>query len=462
LTPWEDTLLTGSAGRIAGSPDSHTTVIDVMSNHGDLKITAPKVGDRPKVRGFRVKAAQLKSGYMEVPARVHYTKATSSGPGLDGQEWFIKIFRTPTPQHAAFLREKFSRQAEAIRKVIITSGGDLDRPPWGIAPVHVIDPDDDGEPPPTAYGVPQLPGGSHNVFGAWFGAPGVQSDCFVVVASPWLNGRTVERDPASPALFQLVRFRAMAAALDECHRKKIAHCDLKPDNYLKLRGDYVLVDGDSVTDIESLPTWLPYTNGYATARMLRENPPDRYDGPILGSGRIVEHDRYGFGLLVLGALVGSAWLRAATRGGAPGSRTIDQLPDLRKALSGRWPKDQRWQGMIDVLVEPFGDRVSDVGWSCAKWLERVIARANVSTTDAAGSAQPRYEGPYAKAFARIRKSRRRKSQVRDVGAVRAVDQVITAQVDRIYRQARRSWLCLVGGSGMFALLLTVWALGWLP
>ncbi|WP_428504729.1 hypothetical protein [Pseudonocardia sp.] len=459
LTPWEDTLLTGTAGRLPGSPDHHTTVIDVMNTHGTLRITAPDVGARPKVRGFRVKAAQFKTGYMEVPARVHYTDGTSSGPGLDGQRWFIKIFRTPTPQHAAFLRETFNRQAEAIRKVIIAKGGDLDRPPWGIAPVHVIDPDDDGEPPPTAVGaLPPEPGGRHYVFGAWFGAPGVVSDCFVVVASPWLKGRTVERDPGSPALFQLERFRAMAAALDECHVKKIAHCDLKPDNYLKRRGDYVLVDGDSVTEIESMPTWLPYTNGYATGRMLRENPPDRYDGPVLGSGRIIEHDRFGFGLLVLGALVGSARLRVLTRDGAPGSRTIDKLPELRAALSGRWPKDERWKGMVDVLLEPFdGSKVSSSGWTCTSWLDRVIAASNVPMAGPADKEKPRYDGPYAKAFARIR----RKLGRRNV-AIRAVDQAVQAQIDRVYKQSRWLWACGVGAFGTGLLLVTIWGLGWLP
>jgi hypothetical protein len=459
LTPWRDEPLEPTSGRIADSPDEY----DVVHRFGDVDVTltiaAPKVGVEPMERGFQVKAPQFEGGYMAVPAQVLYTTAESRGTGPKPDHWHIKIFRTPTPEHAAFLRDTFSRQAGAIREVIRTSIA-----PCGIAPVHVIDQSRQyrAAPDPTRFGSPpeaRIDG----VFGEWFGVAGVQSDSVAVVASPELGKRTVEREPSAPALFQLVRFRAMAAALDECHRRRFAHCDLKPSNYRKRGGDYVLIDADSVTDIDSQPTWLPYTPPYATKEMLRNNPPERYDGPALFAEQIVEHDRFGFGLLVLGAVVGDRWLTEDATDGMPGSRIVDKLADLRNALAGQWPNDQRWRGLVEVLVEPFdGDRVNSEGWGCAEWLERVIARANISMATAAAKVMPRYRGPYHRAFAGVRADVGR-DPIRPV-VLREVHTVVENKVAQVQRQSWWWTFGPVGGLGVIALLLTlaVRVLGWLP
>lgn len=468
LTPWRDEPLEPTPGRVAGSADTYEAVIEVGAERGTLKIAASDVGARPMKRGFRVKAPQFREGFMAVPAHALYAKATSSGVGFDDREWHIKIFRTATPQHAEFLRETFTRQARAIRDVIVNSGGNLGRPPWGIAPVHVIDPRHQlrDAPDPTSIGAPPDLDHLDGLFGEWFGVPGgALSDCFVVVASPELGQRTVEREPDGPALFQLTRFRAMATALDECHRRGIAHCDLKPDNYRKKGGDYVLVDGDSVTELDSQPTWLPFTPPYATKEMLRNNPPGRIDGPVLLAEQIVEHDRFGFGLLVLGAVVGSAWVGEAARG-EPGTRTIDGGADLRSALRGKWPQDLRWQGLVDLLVEPFDVKaVHGEGWTCAKWLSRVVAQANAPLS-ADGSVSPnRYRGAYAAAFAAIRQDLARKYPNR-TGALKELHEVVEAHTDRVFRQSRLRWAFGVGlvGAAVFALFAADAArvLGWLP
>ena len=450
LTPWRDGGFEAGAGRAVGTDDTpHECVLSVGVERALLRIEAPAVATRPKKRCFQVHAPQFREGWLPVYAEVLYSRAESFGAGFADLHWHVKIFRTATPQHADHLREMFIRQARAIRNVIVHGGGSLTAPPWGIAPVHVVNPADDLDAP-----APETRIGAGPVFRApdgrlreWFGAPAdARPDCIVVVVSPWLEQATVDPTPPGPALMQLDRFRAMARALDRCHTEGVAHCDLKPDNYGKQGGDYVLIDGDSVTELTSRPSWLPFTLPYATARMLRDHHPERPGGGVLLAEDIRAHDCFGFGLLVSGAVVGSAWMGEAA-GGTPGGRTIDKLADLRTALTLRWPDNVQWPALVDLLVEPFDEAsVRQAGWTCEKWLDRVREQARTPPpVDARGP--DRYDGPFARELAALRTDvmTRKPHQAQALPVVHAA---VERCLDRVESQARTRWALVVGLAGL--------------
>jgi hypothetical protein len=470
LEQWVDAPLAPGTGRAEGGADEDGEPLragfEAEALLGWLDIAPPPAGVAPVRQEFPVHAPDLGQAGVPLHAEVLYTRAISLLGRLEGRDWHVKLLRTATPQHAALLYDHFHNQSVRVNALVVRSGGRVLDPPWGIAPVHPIDPwrlaAGLDEPTRTGLGpAPPKPARTDERLTGWFGTPEPSpAACVVAVVTPWLAEAALESLPAEPLLVALPDFAEMARALDLAHADDLAHCDVKPDNLRQSGSCVVLVDTDAVTDLTLERPVCRLTTPYLRAGALRP-------GAALVNQDLVDHDRFGFALVVLAAVAGTAWVTHALRG-EPGRRIVDGRAPLAEALRGQWadaghPALRPVDGvagepaavpLIEVLAEPFDEQASrDPAWSCAGWLARAIEAANV-TGPAYDAAAPVYTGPYAAAMARLRDVLDACTPGR-TGQVGAVDAGIERVRGELTRAAERTWFVWPALAGLLVIVVAV-------
>jgi hypothetical protein len=370
LLDWKPAALGTTASTVERS-DRHPCVISAGGTDQRVEILPPEAGSRADSRPFLVTGAA--TAVERVDAQVLYTTAVAAGG--DEPEWHVKIYRCATPQLADLLRGLLSEQATRIAQVNGAVGGSSRTPPWAIAPVHLVRQSSHVRAPLATdmnvdAGVPASSG--DNRLSEWFGLTGrPQPDCFVVVASPllhlvqWPAGRY--RDDA-PGVSRLESLEKLGAGLDKAHDAGIAHGDVKPDNVCLAVLDgqpagFVFVDGDSVLPVICPADFVRPTKTFTSSEFRSKLVAG---GPV----NLRTHDRFGFALVVLAAVVGPEvldnWL-----GQSPGTgRIIDSHDRVLAALNEiRWPR--RWKKLRIELAEPFrSDALVD--WSARQWVRNLI------------------------------------------------------------------------------------------
>jgi hypothetical protein len=459
VEPWVDAPLepgTGLSEETGAKP--YRTGFEADALLGWLDIEPPPVGTRPAHKEFPVHAPALGHGSAPFYSEVLYTRATSQLGPLQDREWHVKIFRTATPQHANLLRDHFQVQAIRVNNLVVEAGGRLLDPPWGIAPVHVIDPRRvsgvTGTPERTGYGpAPAIEQTADGCFGEWFGAPGgAPSTCFVVVASPLLEPAPLVSLATVPLIIALPDFADMARTLDLAHGGDLAYCDIKPGNMCQAEHSYALVDADSVADLNTELSGLSYTWPYARSSLRRA-------GSKLYNPDLIEHDRFCFALVVLAAVAGTAWVQHVLSGD-PDHRIADDRAAVRTAMRRQWASTDDTvdlDPLIEVLTEPFDEeQLHKPDWSCGTWLDRAIAAANTPRRSAVETHRP-YSGPYAAAMADLRRA----VGDRTPGMperLPAVHQQIQAQRERLERVARLKWFAWPALAGLLIIIVSVAAI----
>lgn len=388
-------LVPGTQSRIVDG--EFQTVLRTSGAQAILSVAPPPLGRQIRVRPFRLDGPVVGPGRLEVETEMLHTTA-ETGPGsplVADKAWHVKLYRCQTPQHADFLRAHFQSQAEHIEQLNLREEGSQHRPPWAIAPVFVLDPGRIGTlgpSPSTDYGAPHVPAIPDRTLAGWFGlSEAVMGDCYVLVASRFLEPvqwpEAVENP--TPNLLQLVKFQRMASGLDAFHRTEVAHCDVKPDNIRRYESDYVLVDGDSVTELEARPTHLPFTEPWARSDLITWSQAPEIGRTPLRKAQLVDHDRFAFALVVLNAVVDSAWRESIHP--HTGRRVSDSPCDVYTSLVAHWGPGS--EGLAGVLTEPF-DKESMLagGWTLRAWLDRAIdvARRPIRADDDAEPDSGRY------------------------------------------------------------------------
>ncbi len=307
LAGWNDAVPSPGAGAdvLDGAP--HPTESADPGSPGALLVQPPAAGTKATTRRFPLPTGRSDVPVHDVHVQVLYTTAVHP---TSKESSHIKIYRCATPQHAAYLRRHLATQAGLVRQANAVAGRPGERA-WAVAPIHLVA----ATPPPdvlTARADPAaVRGNAENRLSAWFGVPDQpQPDCFVIVASPllkpvgWAGHKQLGIAPSGT---QLSALSALAAGVDQLHDLGVAHCDVKPQNvchHLDAAGRslYVLVDGDAVTRIGGPAAALRFTPGYASAEVIRAA--QRFRAPGHDVIDVREHDRFGFVLVVLTALIG--------------------------------------------------------------------------------------------------------------------------------------------------------------
>lgn len=336
-----------------------------------LRIAAPAADPRADLRAFPVTDKDNRRRRLSV--RVVYTAATS-GDNAD-QRWHVKMYRCETPQDATALRRHLSRQAINIEQANTAAGGSNRRPPWVIAPVHILSLSRPERTPDTnlADTGTALAEGVDARLGGWFGAPDQpQADSCVLVASPMLQHNpwpdSAFREEA-PGVSTLSRLAVLAKGLDECHTLGFAHGDIKSDNVCRIidpnqKQGYVLIDGDSILPATCDPEDTRLTEPYVSAAVRRQRAAGR---PVDLRG----HDRWCFALVVIAAVAGPERM-VGLLAEVDDKRIVDDRDRLTDALVNGWPP--RWEAFATELAAPFGpDVVADPAWSLAGWVEDLRA-----------------------------------------------------------------------------------------
>jgi len=382
LVVWQAGAL-GPAGRPdQGDGSPYQVVLTVAGVTGTLEIAPPPSGERARSRSFPIPTSTPQSPHRDIHTQVLYTRG--AGRVSVTADWHVKIYRCATPQHAAWLRTYLRTQAVLIEQINATAGGTPQAPPWAIAPVHVIPPHSGRSLPTTdfAFGERDISDDPENRLSAWFGVTGKpQPDCFVIVVSPLLNKvewPDSEHRTNAPGGEQLPALAALAAGLDACHDRDLAHCDVKPDNvcrYVQPDGStgYVLVDGDAVTRLSGSVSALRFTPAYASAEIIARarqvRAPDRPDVPLKALD-LREHDRFGFVLVVLTAVVGRDRIAGLIAENHDGKREIDVPDAVERAFRFYWSDE--WRPFVDELLTPFEpDALVGDNWTAERWLKEL-------------------------------------------------------------------------------------------
>lgn len=445
-------------------------VIDQLT--GPLTVEPPAPGTWPRDRWFPTTSPD--SGHSRLVRATHaqvlYTRATG-GPAAGPQDWHVKIYRCATPQHSAQLRRYLSTQAQFIAQVNTRVGGTGLRPSWAIAPVHVLPEPatDPAAPQPTdmrmtTEDVLRDPG---SLLPSWFGATDQpQPGCFVLVASPmlrhveWADSR---RRATAPGVQQLRELVPLAKGIDRCHELGIAHCDIKAQNvcrYTGASGDagYVLIDGDAVARTVGRIAEQRFTPAWASpavrAQAARVRAPGRAGDRIDNR----EHDRFGFVLVVLTAVIGID--RVSTlldTNDTTGQRGVDAPEVVRDALFSSW--EPKWSTLLAELARPFeAGALAGDDWTAGGWLGRLIELADaVVAEQAKPPPEPVITGRYGRHIAGIRDEVRSRPRGRMQWRPEVIKSVRRQQV-AVARSAYRRTVLGWGVAPMAVLLLVVVAL----
>jgi len=373
LVDWTDEVPSAGAGAdvLDGAP--HPTESADPANPGGLLVAPPRPGAKAGLRRFPLPTGRADVRVRDVHVQVLHTTATHVG---SAERSHVKIYRCATPQHAAYLRRHLATQAGLVRQANAVAGRPGERA-WAVAPIQLVA----ATPPPevltTRADPAALRGAAEHRLSAWFGVPDQpQPDCFVIVASPLLEPvgwAGYEQLGKAPSGGQLDALAPLAAGVDRLHFLGVAHCDIKPQNvchHLDAQGrsGYVLVDGDAITRSGGPVAELRFTPEYASAEVIRAAR--RVRAPGRDSIDVREHDRFGFVLVVLTALIGVDKVDALLRGGADGRRPVDSVAIVEDTLASAW--DPEWSRFVAELVGPFRPgALLDDGWSAKAWLERL-------------------------------------------------------------------------------------------
>lgn len=367
-----------------GDGEPHQVWLTISGRSGSVLIDAPRRGVLARRKAFPVRGTDRGAPFDAMYAQVLVTTG-SGGPTGDGR-WHVKLYRCLTPEHARFLRRYLMVQADLVHKVNIGIGGRVDEPPWAIAPVHVLPADasrprDEAPETGTWLTEEEIVNQPEYRLPAWFGqADQPQPGCYVIVLTPRLskvNWAGSDLLGPVPAIGQLRDLRNLAIAVDTCHTERVAHCDITPANVCRssVGTDFVLVDGDSVcrTD-ESVFSDIRFTAPYASPAMIeaarRWRAPTRRD---TGKVNLVEHDRFGFVLVVMVAILGRDRVDQLVELDERESRVIDDADRTARVIS-QWARlwGEQWQAVAGHLTGALRpNALAGDGWSALDWLDRL-------------------------------------------------------------------------------------------
>ncbi|CCH32262.1 hypothetical protein ABZ816_34115 [Actinosynnema sp. NPDC047251] len=455
LAGWNDAVPSAGTGADVLDGGQYQTESADPGSPGALWIQPPAPGTKATTRRFPLPTGRSDVPVHDVHVQVLYT--TAQHP-VTKEPSHIKIYRCATPQHAGYLRRHLATQAGLVRQANAVAGRPGERS-WAVAPIHLVA----ATPPPevlTARADPAaVRGGAENRLSAWFGVPDQpQPDCFVIVASPllqpvgWAGHDKLGTAPSGAPLSAL---SALAAGVDQLHDLGVAHCDVKPQNvchHLDAAGQsrYVLVDGDAVTRIGGPAAALRFTPGYASAEVIRAA--GRFRAPGHDVIDVREHDRFGFVLVVLTALIGIDKVDALLRGPV-GKRPVDSVSTVLDTLNA-WPAE--WSTFKQALVAPLRpNALLDPDWSAKAWLDRLVALRSPAPGPAptsAGGARVA-NGSYGNEVTAIRTALR---DDRAPAWAEWREELVTrirAQQQVVARRVYRSWLW--SGRAVFAVCLIV-------
>ncbi|MFC7478960.1 hypothetical protein ACFQX7_01235 [Luedemannella flava] len=338
-----------------------------------------------------------------VHADVRYTVAFDEPSGSSGwPEWHVKIYRCADQGDTEALRLYLCRQALAVQQANARVSGPVRmgiKPPWAVVPVHIVRGDleeesfDGSVATRIAADPERLLRQAQERLPAWFAADPEEAGRTLLAISPMVDKVDWEPVRDEPATEQLAKFLHVAEGLDTLHASGTVHRDIKPANMCRypVRGvsQYVLVDADAASGIDVAPTLVRSNGDYASARVRRwrralevtHQPPYRLD-----ANSLLAHDRFGFAMVVLGAITGVAWVHGVLLAAEPdGPRLADDPAQVREILRRQWPDTptRSWQPLIDVLLEPLDPAVAEsVNWRTADWLARLVEaekRCHVTT-----------------------------------------------------------------------------------
>lgn len=299
---------------------------------------------------------------------------TTIGDGPHGDHFHVKIYRCATAVQAEALQDFLLNQMSLIGRApsrylpdVVIAGLDP-ATPTRQAPVEFTARAGSAAAPPV--GIDEGRG-----LAGWFGVPYTGDlSAYVAVLSPLLADPLWSNPPedvGSPALHTLRRFLPMAAALDNLHRSRAVHGDIKAANVCYRNDDpdspFALIDADSVTHIDHDPlltrtTWEMASPGLRAARRGGV-PEDRF--------LLRTNDRYAFVLLMLRSLTDPVTFREWT-GERMSSRPIEDPQFIADELTRRW--GARWGGLARRLVSALDDRVwTGDGAFLHPWLHNLVS-----------------------------------------------------------------------------------------
>lgn len=352
----------------------------------ELEVAPPTVS-RPAPANFDVPVAGG-GPLRRITARVLYTKAADRANQTGWKTWHVKIYHCENPGDADTLRGYLRSQAKDIRDANAYIDGPARlpiKPPWAVAPVHIIAGDrsaDPGQAPPTEPGAraEEIINRIRTILPPWFGIDNPAPELFLLAFSPWLDKVRWELHLTLPGTEQLEDFRGMAKGLDTLHAKGTAHCDIKPDNVCRYHSadgsGYALIDADAAMRMDPSPkaplrTTQPYV--YKGVRDWQKH--DLPKGIGLAPGLMRAQDRFGFALVVLVALAGKDWVELDLLNHPYDNGAKVRRPDNRstvvEALRLHW-RDPSWEPLIQAAAAPFGPEIEKGEWSAAEWIEQLV------------------------------------------------------------------------------------------
>ncbi|MCX2949697.1 hypothetical protein [Lentzea sp. NEAU-D7] len=460
LVDWSDEVPGpgGGADVLDGAP--HPAEYADPGHPGTLLVQPPEPGTKAGGRRFPLPTGRDDVRVRDVHVQVLHTTATHPG---SAERSHVKIYRCATPQHAAYLRRHLATQAGLVRQANAVAGRAGERA-WAVAPIHLVA----ATPPPevlTTRAVPMtVAGGPEHRLSAWFGVPGQpQPDCFVLVASPLLDvvgWAGYEQLGKAPSGVQLAALTALAAGVDKLHDLGVAHCDIKPQNvchHLDAQGrsTYVLIDGDAITRSVGPVGELRFTPEYASTELIRAARQIRAPG-ARDTIDLTEHDRFGFVLVVLTALIGVDKVDALVRG-EEGKRPVDSVSLVSDTLRDAWsPEWAKFTAQLTSAFQP--GALLESSWTATAWLERLTALWSPERVEPPAEAARIAAGRFGREVTAIR------TDVRDERAPawaewrdELIDRLRAAQ-QQVARDAYGKWLWLgriAFGVSLLLLVLTL-------